>query len=64
MLLIICVGVFWMWVMVNKVRGAMWDKRNIDRQAKQEDMELVETDDKCGTRASLLEAVEDTIEIV
>ena len=50
--------------MVNKVRGAMWDKRNIDRQAKQEDMELVETDDKCGTRASLLEAVEDTIEIV
>ena len=46
-LLVICMGVIWMWVMVNKVRRAIWSKRNIERQIEQEHLELVATEDVC-----------------
>ena len=64
LLLLMFVGVLWMWFMVNQVRQDIRDKRNMNRQEEKVEIELVEVDDKFGEQTdSLLETLEHPIEI-
>ena len=40
--------------MVNQVRQDIRDKRNMNRQEEQEDIELVAMDDMCGERTDIV----------
>ena len=62
-LIIFVVGV-WMWFMVNQVRQDIRDKRNMNLQQEQIDMELVATDDNSIERTDIwMESFEEPIEI-
>ena len=53
-LLVIFVVVVWMWFMVNQVRQDIRDKRIMNRNEEQEDIELVAMDDMCGERTDIV----------